>query len=185
VNIARDQIYQLSLYVQMDATVEQKTDSKVTIQCASQVTKNIVFEQNSPTVSSDFSRKVDSETPPSNSFAATGSSKATHSRNGQKRGSLQHPVGVRARASLDVELFAVDNKDESELKPEVIRELQEAVKGSWIVVHRGRVPFMELIEQSTLQGQTISIGDGNGGLGKMIEVGEELTLIVRTNKIGK
>lgn len=60
VNASSEQMYQLSLYIQSDATIEQKTDSKVTIQCSSQTTKNIVFEQN---VSSDYSRKV--ETSPS------------------------------------------------------------------------------------------------------------------------
>ncbi len=57
-NITSDQTYQLSLYIQNDPNLEQKTDSKVTIQCSSQVTKNIVVEQN--LASSDFSRRVDS-----------------------------------------------------------------------------------------------------------------------------
>lgn len=53
-----DQTYQLSLYIQNDPTLEQKTDSKILIQCSSQVTKNIVVEQNF--ASSDYSRRVDS-----------------------------------------------------------------------------------------------------------------------------
>lgn len=57
-NITSDQTYQLSLYIQNDPTLEQKTDSKVTIQCSSQVTKNIVVEQNFATT--DYSRRVDS-----------------------------------------------------------------------------------------------------------------------------
>lgn len=56
-NISSDQVYQLSLYIQNDPNIEQKTDSKVIIQCSSQVTKNIIFEQN---LSTEYSRKTDS-----------------------------------------------------------------------------------------------------------------------------
>lgn len=55
-NISADETYQLSLYIQNDPNIEQKSDSKVTIQCSSQVTKNIIFEQS---LLSDYSRKMD------------------------------------------------------------------------------------------------------------------------------
>lgn len=55
-NISKNELYQLSLYIQNDANIEQKTDSKVTVQCSSQVTRNIAYEQN---LSNEYSRKVD------------------------------------------------------------------------------------------------------------------------------
>lgn len=52
--IESNQLYQLSLYIQNDPYIEQKTDSKVTIQCSSKMTKNIIFEQNL-----DYSRRLE------------------------------------------------------------------------------------------------------------------------------
>lgn len=59
-NISSDETYQLLLYIQSDQNIEQKTDSKVKIQCSPQVTKNIIFEHNAL---SEFSRKIEQNHP--------------------------------------------------------------------------------------------------------------------------
>lgn len=129
-NISTDQIYQLSLYIQNDPNLEQKTDSKVTILCSSQVTKNIIFEQN---LSSDFSRKVDAV--PHLSF--------------------RQPVKNRTivpSVNLVVETYHLN-------------ETHSEVASTRIDILRGKVPFVKLIDKS-------------------VELGDDLTVIIRANKLG-
>lgn len=56
------QSYQLSLFIQNDPLIEQKADSKVTIQCSTVNTKNVIYEQNpnqKKMNSTSSSRRVD------------------------------------------------------------------------------------------------------------------------------
>lgn len=57
-NISQSDIFQLSLYIQSDPQIEQRTDSKVTIYCSPLRTKSIIHEQNGST---DYSRKDDEQ----------------------------------------------------------------------------------------------------------------------------
>ena len=125
-NISNDHTYQLSLYIQSDANIEQKTDSKVTIQCASQVTKNIMFEQN---LATDYSRKVDS-------IAGVGKNRT-----------------IIPSAGLIVDTHLVN------------LTLSEVPSTNHIDILRGRVPFLKIID-------------------KNVELGDDLTVIIRAKKPG-
>lgn len=129
VNISSDQTYQLSLYIQSDPNIEQKTDSKVTIQCSSQVTKNIIFEQN---VSSDYLRKVDSDSV-------------------TLRGAKSRKIRPTTKLVVDT-----DGLLNETLSGEVFARMD---------IFRGKVPFVKLIDAT-------------------VELGEDLTAIVRINKRG-
>ncbi|KAI7695627.1 hypothetical protein SSS_03626 [Sarcoptes scabiei] len=127
-NISKDETFQLSLYIQNDPKIEQKFDSKVVVQCSSQITKNIIMEQNS---GNDFYRKMDQQ----NSIIA----------------SLQpQQRTIQPRTNLTISRLVENESDPLQIDANVLIE-------SRMDILRGRIPFLKLIDGNVELGDDVTL----------------------------
>ncbi|KPM05145.1 hypothetical protein QR98_0036040 [Sarcoptes scabiei] len=127
-NISKDETFQLSLYIQNDPKIEQKFDSKVVVQCSSQITKNIIMEQNS---GNDFYRKMDQQ----NSIIA----------------SLQpQQRTIQPRTNLTISRLVENESDPLQIDTNVLIE-------SRMDILRGRIPFLKLIDGNVELGDDVTL----------------------------